>query len=62
MRPYTLDWFSMLQRVKIHSHRIEVLQSKWQTGAITIEAFFVDLLRSGFTLREANELFLLLRR
>jgi hypothetical protein len=61
MNPQSIDWMELLRRMESNSHRLGELERSVATGAMLFPGFFVELLASGFTIPEAQELYSLLR-
>lgn len=57
----SLNWVQLLHRVGQNSHRLERLEQRVSAGSISVEGFYDELIFSGFTISEAQELYTILR-
>jgi len=61
MNPQSIDWMELLRRLQDNSHRLGELERRIASGVLPFPGFFVELLASGFTIPEAQELYTLMR-
>lgn len=61
MNPHAINWVQLLHRVGENAHQLENLSQLVNQGAISFERCFAELLRNGFTIPEAQELYSLLQ-